>query len=262
LLWTRPGIFIIRKGMKFDLTRYHRQLPQDAKYGRNVFDIEGVGKFFLRGVGNTSYCTGTEVYLHRTRRKGMNEYLIYHAHITDDGQIVWRNGSLNWQIRYGHPDCGGPADESRFPRHVLPIVYRLLDEGAEREPTSYIFSVMSSCDAEINRFRFDTKEMRDTIDHMNDLLNPAEYRPGEWGKVPLDKLAHWHSLRDRTMIKLINYMAENGERVGMLERINRAAHRWCSHTSLERKIPVRDLIAQAVAERSPRKAPPMAKMWD
>jgi hypothetical protein len=248
--------------MKFDLARYHRQLPQDAKYGRNVFDIDGVGRFFLRAVGNTSYCTGTEVYLHRTRRKGMNEYLIYHAHVTDEGKIVWRNGSLNWQIRYGRSDRGGPADESRFPSHVLPIVHRLLDEGAEREPTSYVFSVISSCDAEINRFRFDAKEMRETIAQMNDLLNPSSYRPGDWAKVPLKKFEHWHSLRDRTMIKLINYIAKNGERWSMLDRVSRAAHRWCNRSTPEYHTPVRDLIAQAVAERSPRKAPPMAKMWD
>jgi hypothetical protein len=192
----------------------------------------------------------------------MNEYLIYHAHVANDGKVEWRVGSLNWQVRYGHSDRGGAADESRFPRHVLPIVQRLLDEGAEREPTSYIFSVMSSCDAEINRFRYDTKELRDTIDNMNTLLDPSQYRPGEWAKVPLDKMTHWHSLRDRTMIKLIDYMSANGDRWCMLERISRAIHRWCSRSAPERKIPVRELIAQATSERSLRKAPPMAQMWD
>ena len=257
----RVGDFYYPEGMKFNLVKSPpRTIPDDSRSGRNVFDIEGVGRIFLRDVGNTGYCTGTEVYLHRVGRRNRNEGLIYHVHIMDDGGIEWLNGSLNWKIDYGRSESSGM--EGLFPEFVLPIVQRLLHGGAEREPTSYIFSVMSACDAELNRFRYFSKSMRDTIEQMNDLLDPSSYRLGEWAKVPMDKFEHWHSLRDRTMVKLINYMAENGERVAMLERINRAAKRWCNHSTPEYHTPVRDLIAQAVAERSPRKAPPMVKMWD
>jgi len=223
-----------------------------------VFVIDGVGKFHLRSVGNTGYTTAMEVYFRREHRKHIVK-LNYHLEITDDGEPIWLPGSLNWQLRYGREKQ--PIESDYFVPRISKVIHDLLGQTATRQPTSYLFFVLGTCEAEIRRYDYDVDDMRRTIAHMTELLGDEEWlRLGEPDRSK--RLTHWVRLLDRTTHGLHRYMAEREERTNMLRRIQRIASRYAHHKTPEYAVPLNTLIAQAVEETSLRPPPPMIQMYD
>ncbi len=243
---------------RFDLVKKRRDtFPFGYRNSADEFQVPGLGRVYLQGVGNTSYSTAIDVsfwaYREKRPRRGI---LRYSPVIREDGEIEW---AYRTNTLYGLGD-ETEENQTRFPKAVIPAIHLLLANYDKSHATSWVFLIESAARKEARKLEYDRASILRGIEVVEDCLEKKHLIEDEAARA---EKVEWWTRRIAFYKRRLADWESDRPRFEMLLRIKRVLDRWC-HRGLDPErynFPIQ-LVRQAVHEKGLRERAPMVKMWD